>query len=132
MRPVFQKRNNPTNGDCMIACIASIMEVELEELPDPNRSGPIADEDFNAAIQDWLSRRDMQLIELDCPLGLVPPCRTSHAIMTGATKRGHRHAVVCAVSPAGVVDIVHDPARRSLSRSPFPSGPERIAFIVKA
>jgi hypothetical protein len=61
MKPVMQSIVDPVNGDCLRACIASIFELPLEEVPHFVALGT----GWHAALQNWL--RPMGLVMQSYP-----------------------------------------------------------------
>ena len=103
MRPTDQTVFG-ARGNCMLACIASILECPLDDVPD---IGAIHDSggSWPRALNDWLRPRGLAYIEVKTGsyVGQMP--RTYH-IIGGVSPRGFAdgHAVV---GYAG--QIVHDP-----------------------
>jgi len=62
MKPVFQTRFGE-DGNCFEACIASILEISLEEVPDLKEFKD--SEAWSKAVNSWLKTRGLQYIELD-------------------------------------------------------------------
>lgn len=65
MKPVFQKVVDAGKGDCWAACIASILELPLEEVPNfvglSDHSKGILAEDL---VKKWLKERGLFLLEI--------------------------------------------------------------------
>lgn len=100
MKRVDQTIFDAVNGNCLAACIASILEVELAEVPNF----------CEGATTHWLDR----LAEWLAPRGLYPLCFT----LTGGDWRPQGLHILAGKSPRGdwlhaVVargrDVVHDP-----------------------
>lgn len=125
MKPVMQTRigDDPdAPGNCFTACIATIFEVDLSELPDeakiveelkaegewgtvPRFNRNRAWSRFYQAIQTWLfSRFGLRMIELNFKGMCRPPLDGIVAIANGKSPRGIEHSVV---SIGG--ELVHDP-----------------------
>jgi hypothetical protein len=106
MIPVTQTICNTSNGNCFAACIASILEIPLEEMPNYHSS------DWADLWRKWLRERGLSLMTFDLPnniealdqrerMLLMP----GYCILAANTSRHDQlHAVV-------VLDgeIVHDP-----------------------
>lgn len=99
MKPVDQTIFDGVNGDCMAACVASILEVAIEDVP--NFCAGATDKWFER-LADWLE-----------PNGLYPLCFTLDGewrpqglhVLAGKSPRGDwLHAVV-----AKGREVVHDP-----------------------
>lgn len=105
--PVMQ--TTPTN--CFRACVASVLDVPIEEVPEAC-DGATWDWD---AFQDWLFMRDMQAIEIGFGNGgtLYPTRRPVWCIVTGESPREGtvtgRHAVVARLCGLEGFELIHDP-----------------------
>lgn len=97
MKPVDQSIFKAPGGDCMAACVASILELPLEAVPNPQSD-------------EWYKEWDAFLLPLNLRLiyfrpqeeGWAPP---GYSILAGKSPRGDwDHAVVCYDGR-----IVHDP-----------------------
>jgi hypothetical protein len=64
MKPVFQTILSPPNGNCMAACIASILELSIEDLPNPHGKDIWWEE-----WQEWLAPQNMYLINVEFEQG---------------------------------------------------------------
>jgi hypothetical protein len=108
MTPVDQSlAHDPANGvwgDCMRACIASLLDLPIERVPhffDGGCNGAV----FDKRVSDFLG--DRGLIEFSIPASAASRAHYSrefHHLMYGYTERGTYHAVV---ARCGLV--VHDP-----------------------
>ena len=78
MKPVYQTRFGGSDapeaeqGDCMAACLASIFEVTLDDVPD--FTGTINGGDWFFELQKWLKAKNLSLLmlpakPLDVPAG---------------------------------------------------------------
>ena len=97
MKPVKQKYNRYPDGDCFSACVASILEVPLKEVPRMKLglSMPLA------PIYKWLQRQDLYVAYLPYPNRFK-----NYYISVYKNRSGDgTHAVV---SYRG--NVVHDPA----------------------
>jgi hypothetical protein len=113
MRPVLQSVPGP-DGDCYAACVASILEVGLAEVPDLAAAG----DRWAAVLRGWLGRRGMHVgfrpgdgrplaDQADPPQG--------YAITGQRVLDGSVHAVVCRDGR-----IVHDPSPRPIGHPLWP------------
>lgn len=105
MKPVDQANFTPTGGDCFSACVASILEMPLAEVPFFNE--PPAEE-WWPRFKSWLHARDLDATFYDNSCGdvalhHVPP---GFSIAGGASRRftGVMHACVASYGL-----VVHDP-----------------------
>jgi hypothetical protein len=98
MKPVHQTDFDFTNGNCMAACIASILELPLEGMPNYHSDGDAWYHDW----QTWLERYNVQLLTFADGGDWLP---TGYSILSGQSPRHDKnHAVVCFNG-----EIVHDP-----------------------
>lgn len=106
MRPIAQTVTEAGKGNCLAACIASILEVPIESIPDLRCGSD------HAALEAFLATHGMSPVWLWCTklassyVGYVP----IHCILIGGSPRraGIRHAVVGVPNGYGY-QIVHDP-----------------------
>lgn len=113
MIAVSQTSFGNNEGNCWAACLATILEMPLESIPDFR--GP---EQFDATLA-WLWGRKMTMVELNFRPRIKPPLwferfglkGTGLAIAGGKSPRGDfDHAIVIAVDHvAQKVEFVHDP-----------------------
>jgi hypothetical protein len=101
------------NGDCLRACVASILELPISELPNF-----VEHEDMHAAATSWLAPRGIAFL----PMYFLNPDALQQTyfgfydfcIVGGTSPRKdargdhRRHAVVAKTLPWGV-EILHDP-----------------------
>ena len=89
MKPVFQTRfggaDSPEGeqGDCMAACLASIFELRLGEVPD--FTGSIVSGGWFFHLQKWLKARNLSILMLpakpvDIPAGYAMAAVLSHTL----------------------------------------------------
>lgn len=111
MSPIYQTSFGP-DGNCYQACVASLLDKTLEEVPD--LSGP----SWPTLLRRWLGTQGKVLCflpgggrlleESTCPAGL--------SILSQRVRDGSIHAVVCNDG-----EIVHDPSPRPFSSPKFSS-----------
>ena len=120
MRPVDQTRFGAPDGNCMEACVASILELELGGVPDLAVSG----DDWHDTLADFLARFDLEPLELDArkTRGIWVP--TGFHIISGKSPRGNfLHAVVGLGGK-----MVHDPHP---NREGLAKEEQWIVFVVR-
>ena len=116
MKPVFQTKFGGADapeaeqGDCMAACLASIFEVELADVPD--FAGHINGGGWFFLFQKWLKARNLSLLMLgsdakDIPAGYCMAAVLSHNLPD--PKDGHM-----VVLKNGL--LVHDPNPNNTGR----------------
>jgi len=125
MIPVDQTICNFTNGNCFQACVASIFELPLDDVPSFMGNGP---DYFNERVQAWCD--EMNLIFMDVKIidieVLAYYFRGVHIIVTGKSPRDPEN-MHCVVWKDG--QIVHDPHP---SKDGLVGDPEIFSvFIVK-
>lgn len=98
MKPVDQTRFGDPDGNCLAACVASLLDLKLDEVPIPGTEGWLEE------LAEWLAPRGMW------PL-LLTRCTRDHlvhlhgyAIVSGPSVRGLMHATVWRCG-----EMVHDP-----------------------
>lgn len=103
MRPVCQAETALGRGDCLRACVASLLELGADEVPNFR----LADDQWGA-MQDWLAGRGLTAIRVR-PDGLYPRLN-AHCIVTGDSPRNSTvlHAVVGKIED-DTIHVVHDP-----------------------
>lgn len=120
MRPVDQRLSTPDNqvGDCFSACIASILEIPLEDVPVFSLP-PYTDAGarWTLAVDDWLRMRGYCLVGFEEDANVVGGIPCFH-IISGPyidTPKESRHAVV-----AYGDRIIHDPNSRRRGTNIYP------------
>lgn len=107
MKPVMQKVYNSQRGDCFSACVASILELQLDDVPNFH---DFDDKDFSDALDEWFNDRGMVYLEFDLTIGdateFISQLDMVYTIGTIRSPRARaiRHAVVCKGGK-----IIHDP-----------------------
>lgn len=111
---ICQVSTNPetgTSGDCMRACIASILEMEPIQVPHFYPTGVDGPAGF-AHMREWLEAHDYFPFMLAFPpelsLEQALDCmrlNKAHYILIGGTRYEDNHAVVCCGNK-----VVHNPA----------------------
>jgi hypothetical protein len=113
MRPVLQAVPGP-DGDCFAACVASLLEIELAEVPDLAAAG----DRWASVLRRWLAARGLRV---DFRLGDRRPLGDQADPPPGPVIAGQRvldgsvHAVVCRDGR-----IVHDPSPRPVGHLRWP------------
>lgn len=106
MIPVDQTKLGHPEGDCFSACIASILEIPLEDVPNPKG------EDWVHRFNEWLRDYGLAIVTMglpegakDMPLDMRRYFLPGYCILAVKSPRGDwTHAVVCLDG-----EIVHDP-----------------------
>jgi hypothetical protein len=113
LKPVLQTKFGKPEGNCFAACIASILECDLADLPD--FADKPADENWLAWFNALLAPKGFGIFHSEAsaekPLNVYIPLGT-HFIVAGPGKRGIQHCVIMK-SNGGEQgfgdDFVHDP-----------------------
>ena len=87
MKPVEQTKFSYPDGNCFAACVASILELSLDEVPD------FRGDDWFEQWQEWLAARNLYLVYLGLP-GYESWKPKGYSIANGLCG-GVRHALVC-------------------------------------
>jgi hypothetical protein len=133
MKPVYQSIVDPINGDCWAACIASILELPLSDVPN-FRAGENVN--FWEETQTWLNSKGVFCIEVnftDSKYCSFP--NGAYVLLTGPSTMfdDTRHCVIgqVAVKSPELMEIIfiHDPNRNS--KSQYIRNIESIAIIGK-
>lgn len=105
MKPVYQTRFGYPNGNCWEACLASLLEIPLEQVPDRRPEG---DRATDAEIADYLLERyGRALAWLRFGASSTPQVlalEAGHYMLGGTCKSGLGHVVV-----AEKGRVVHNP-----------------------
>ena len=100
MKPVNQTKMTPPEGDCFAACVASILELPLNEVPNYSQGG-----EWWVEWNRWLSLRGLYIIEFADKEGKGREYLQGFHIITGKSYSGDwNHSVVGYCGK-----IVHDP-----------------------
>lgn len=102
MKPVTQTITGE-KGNCFPACLASLFEIPIQEIPNFIEAGPDA-EDFWSAARAWLRERGWGILPINLGTGFGPECLHGYQMVWGTSPRGRTHATIW---KDGV--MVHDP-----------------------
>ena len=130
MIPVHQTSFELGKGDCFRACLASVLELGIENFPNFRLLGA----ETVSIADEWLSRSDLafRLLPLrftksfmgERPDG-IPPFSECILVVPSQAYPGNFHAVVGRVG-GGNYEIVHDPNPHN---APYSSGVEALGAI---
>lgn len=103
MKPVFQT-SFEVQGNCLCACIASLLEVDIEEVPNPKHDL------WQDEINEWMVKNyGIYMITAHIAGDNLPSAMiNSYSIGCGQSKSNLLHAVLCRNG-----EIVHDPLPNS-------------------
>lgn len=132
MREVQQTIFEPPLGDCFRACIASILDLEIDDVPNFNEHG----DDWWCAFGKWLASRGMVAFEVWIPDGgdqswcsTVDKLTDVFAIVTFDSPRGDW--LHCAVADATTGVVVWDPFPGATKGWPLDKQPKAWTFLVR-
>ena len=108
VKPVLQTDTTAAGGNALQACVASILELELQDVPNFIKA-----DDYLKAIAAFLRPRGMAFLKIslenDPVRALTFPVDEPLCVLTGKSPRGHfRHAVVGRAHGESI-QVVHDP-----------------------
>jgi len=111
MKPVFQEIIDPNKGDCFSACLASILECNLADIPKfAQRDGDLS------KVNDWLTERGLAMVSFKLPLrrnfafGVMTSKTYAIAGYKSPTFKNSVHAVVVEIERGGSrITVAHDP-----------------------
>ncbi len=117
MKPVKQTKFGPVEGNCFAACLASLLEVEIDTVEIDMSANKWFD-----SVQEWLKPRNLFFLEVRIDVAVKYPFYAMngiYCIMSGKSPRvfdGHpetNHCVVGMINSltGGLVshDMIHDP-----------------------
>lgn len=103
MKPVLQTDDYPY-GNCLSACLASLFEVDLEEVPNFFRVAGQDQTAWWAAVREWLRPRGFGIMSLEIrDLALLANFE-GWMIVSGQSRPGVYHATIWREG-----NLVHDP-----------------------
>ncbi|NQT33228.1 MAG: hypothetical protein HQ594_06125 [Candidatus Omnitrophica bacterium] len=101
MKPVFQTKFGKLEGNCFSACIASILECSIEEIPcflEPKGT-------WYQKYKKWLVQYNLDFVAISNWEGETKPyCPDVYCIVSGMSPRNLMHSVVFLKT-----EMVHDP-----------------------
>jgi hypothetical protein len=110
MKPVMQEITTSAEGDCLSACLASLLELEIGQVPKFRRDhGPV---EMMPAAREWLEEtHGCSLVQVNLkklPLEQLLAAPGQLCIAGVKVRHGLYHAVVGRLSGDGF-ELVHDP-----------------------
>lgn len=137
MKPVLQSilgydKEAGVHGDCFRACVASVLELSLEEVPHfaalPRKQTPAGAIDWWEQFQEWLMERGLYAVEVHLGKHVLSPLPEVWCIVTGKSPRGD-YAHCCVGRWNGpLCDLIHDPSGSKLFFSE--AGPKHVLFFA--
>lgn len=104
MIPVQQTDTELGRGNCLAACVASILELPIAEVPNFR----LADDAWGA-LQDWLASRGLLAIRCLIDGVYLASMPSVYCVLTGPSPRNPVNHAVVGLCDCGTVRIVHDP-----------------------
>lgn len=102
MKKIYQTILDLNNGDCLRACLASLLEIELLDIPNFAEYG---DDNFGASYRAWLHELGLRHISLTYTPDIWPTFKDIPVIIVGKSPRGDGYHAV--IFQNGV--LFHDP-----------------------
>lgn len=127
MTPVDQDVFGEGKGNCWAACIATVLDLPLSEIP--NFCGePERNDNWFSDTDKWLKSRGYRVIGFEGASG-ISMGEGAYALVTGPSPRGNFSHVVVMTVQDGNFKVAHDPhpSRAGLA-GPF----QHVAVIAKA
>lgn len=104
MVPVQQTETAPGKGNCLAACIASLLAIPISQVPNFRLAY-----DPWTATQKWLAARGLFLVRVKMSPGCLYPVPFTYCILTGQSpRRPVGHAVIGTIE-GDEWRIIHDP-----------------------
>lgn len=111
MTPFMQTKFGKGQGNCLQACVASILDLSLKHIPDFNKEGM----EWFVSLVKWCDANNVGVLYLPGPS--VPACILANFYLIATYKVAEsvdeEHAVVCRadydLKKEWVVNVVHDP-----------------------
>lgn len=119
------------NGDCLRACIASILEININRVPNFVEAPPVPEEcGFPAwwlALQSWLAEKGFFFLEMQLPPGMpfMSLPLPALCIFFGETTTGIKHAIVGRVEEDRMLPVFNP-----WPEAEFAGGIGAIGFLV--
>ena len=109
MKPIFQRTADPTIGDCFSACLATLLDLELEAVPRFKELFKDATP-MMVAVRAWLRERGFGLLSFHAH-ALIATTPGTLVLAGGRSKSfpGGYHCVVGSFDLNGNYFTVHDP-----------------------
>lgn len=106
MKPVLQT-DTSEKGNCFQACVASLFEMPLDDVPNFCSLRP----DWWGQFQKWLDDRGMVAIEITLNPSVLSVCEGAWCILSGPSPRGERlHSVIGRwYRGQSGCELIHDP-----------------------
>jgi hypothetical protein len=125
MKPVDQTilHSEATKGNCFAACIASLLELRCDEVPNF-----VERIDWLPFATSWLANRDLGLIYLTPEaVALFWHVRECYVLIGGKSPRGAFGHSVVGLLHRGELTVVHDPHP---SRAGLSGPPEDVGLLI--
>lgn len=129
MKPQEQLRKE-RNGDCLRACVATLLEVNIEKVPDfaliegvDSNGYP----EFWIALQSWLNARGLWFLEMQLPpnVPFMPLPYDCLCILFGETVNGVRHSIVGKIEGSEFIPVFNP-----WPEAEFANGVGALGFII--
>ena len=112
MIPVFQQHSHipaiGEYGDCFSACLASILELDIDDVPHFTKYN-LSDDDFWSLVKKWIIRQGYSFLHIPFdgdPRQFFGDSNPNiYYILCGCNEDGIPHSIVCKGN-----EMIHDPA----------------------
>lgn len=99
MKPIFQTKFGKPDGNCTAACLASLLDLDIDTIPDFTTQG----DSWITAFNEWLAPGGLALLWIELPNRFVIPPDTYY-MLWGISPRDIEHSVIGYNG-----EMVHDP-----------------------
>lgn len=100
MKKVYQTKFGKPEGNCFPACLASILEIDIDQVPNFHEGNGV----WYKKYREWFNKYDLSLVAIMNWEGQEDACPQVYAIVGGLGPRGLQHSTVYFG-----LDMVHDP-----------------------
>jgi hypothetical protein len=92
MKPIQQTKFGNPEGNCLNACIASILECSIDDLPDLAEAER-QNKNWFHVLNDYLKEQGYGIILIDSPVPICVP-KDCYYIVSGKSHRGLLHSII--------------------------------------
>lgn len=132
MNPQYQTRKDrkERNGDCVRACIATLLEVDISKVPDFVLAPEIEGSLYPAwwlALQSWLAEMGLWFLEMHLPpnMPFMPLPLAALCIFFGETSTGVKHAIIGRIEHDQLIPVFNP-----WPEAEFTNGVVALGFII--
>jgi len=103
MTPIMQTVTGK-GGNCFSACLASVLDLPLSEVPNFFEIAPDDRDDWWEAVRIWLRKRNLGVLPINADWNIVRSMPGAYLIVAGMSPRGRLHSTIWFNG-----EMVHDP-----------------------